>query len=113
MDAPEDVLARLHADAEALRRNGHTAQAASLDAAAEAVERAVLPFIEWIPEERALTRSGESVRWFRRQRAGWLARGLARKTARGQWEYRAAVIPERVADDAADVDARVARALAS
>jgi hypothetical protein len=105
--APESVLAQVHADADALRRNGHAAQAASLDAAADALERAVLPFIEWLSEDRALTRSGESVRWFRRQRAGWAARGLARKNARGQWEYRACIVPDagRAPDGVADVDA--------
>jgi hypothetical protein len=101
-DALDSILARARGDAEALRRHGDARLAASLEAFADAVAASPeLQMLAWISEARAMTRSGYGQRYFREHRAGWEARGLARRTPKG-WQYRVCALPNDVGEAEAD-----------
>lgn len=90
----ERVLLDAQADAEALRRNGHAAQAETAERIVAAVREAAEPFLDWITEGAARLRSGRGDDYFKARRETWAEQGLAERRGR-HWWYRRCVIEHR------------------
>lgn len=103
----EGVLADAREEAAILRRNGHPAQADGLERLAASVARVAEPWMRWLSEDDAHTKSGRSVRWLRAQAPQWEALDppMARRDGK-RWLFRDAVIPQRQHISAAREDAR-------
>lgn len=92
--SPEEVLARLEADATSLRRRGFGVEAARLDVVAGEFRSALGP-IALVPEHDALARSGKSAAWLRSRYDAWQRVGAA-ATIDGVRHYRLCVLPTRL-----------------
>jgi len=91
----EQVIADAREEAKILERNGHLAQARSLERFADQVAEAAEPFTRWLSEDKAHTKSGRSVRWLRAQFDAWEAQQLARWRHSAR-EYLDVAVPQRV-----------------
>lgn len=112
METPEDVLARLDRDVEAMRRRGFGPEADRMGAVAEEF-RAALAVIALVSEHKAATRSGKSRRWLRERHAGWARAGAASWDERGERTYRLCVLPSVAATAAGAAEAeRILKAVA-
>lgn len=94
MKSLEQVLADARGDAAVLRKQGHAAQADSIERVCGDVAEAAHEFIAWLSEGEAQLRSGRSAAWLRRQFAEWEHAGHARKDRR-QRQYRMLIVPRR------------------
>ncbi|MBA3854646.1 MAG: hypothetical protein C0503_09530 [Gemmatimonas sp.] len=90
----EVVIGDFREEAAALRRNGHTLQAISLERCLDEVSVAARDFLDWISEGEAMLRSGRGLDYLRARRATWEEDGLAKKVGR-RWWYRRCVIERR------------------
>lgn len=59
------------------------------------VSDAAEDYLRFFSEADAQLRSGKSARWLRSRFPEWLEQGNARKSARGDRQYRALVVPQR------------------
>ena len=90
----EAVLTSAKAEAAALRKNGHVAQADTLERLAREVAESVPDYLEWIPEGAARLRSNRGEDFFKARRDAWAAEGNAQQRGRTWW-YRRCVIEHR------------------
>ena len=90
----EGVLSDSREDAVRLRRNGHLAQADTIERVCAAVSEAATDFITWISEGEAMMRSGRGPDYFRARRQTWAEDGLAEQRGR-TWYYRRCVVERR------------------
>ena len=95
MNDLQATLDQWKADATALRRNGQVALADVLDRCAREARESAEEWLTWLSEPNAAMRSGFGIKWFRARREVWRRDGHARAVGRGQWEYRAAIVPRR------------------
>jgi hypothetical protein len=105
MATPEEVLARLDSDVEALRRRGYGADADRMGKVADEFRAALHP-IRLVNEATAMVRSGKSARWLRQHHEGWCKVGAAGFDAKGNRLYRMCVLPSglEIAQAVADAD---------
>lgn len=87
-----DVIADARGEAAVLRRNGHAAQAETLERVAQAVEAAAVDYLTELTEEEARLRCKKSVAWLRARFEGWMGQGHAGWKGKARW-YRQVVIP--------------------
>lgn len=94
MKTPEQILADAREEAAILRRNGHTAQAVSVERVCEAFSSSplVADLLTWMSEQSALERSAKSADYFRDRRVQWEIDGYAKREGR-KWFYRRCVVP--------------------
>jgi hypothetical protein len=90
----EQVLADAREEAAILRRAGHPAQADGLERLCGQVSRAAEPWLRWLSETDAHTKSGRSIRWLRAQAQNWEVQDLAKRDGRA-WLFRDCIIPQR------------------
>lgn len=94
MKSLEQVIADARGEAAVLRKQGHGAQADSIERVCGDVAEAAHEFITWLSEGEAQLRSGRSGEWLRRHFAEWEAAGHARKDRRQRF-YRMLIVPRR------------------
>jgi hypothetical protein len=88
-----EVIDRWRSDAAALRRNGFSAEAATLErCASETAESNASEWLTWLSEQEALDRSARSPDFFRVRRSAWEADGYAKRVGR-RWFYRRCIVP--------------------
>lgn len=104
----ETVIADLRDEAAVLRRNGHVAQADTIDRVLDEVRAAARDFLEWISEGEAQLRSGRGADYFRTRRPTWEEDGLAKKVGR-TWFYRRCAIERRKLTSITRAEARRGR----
>jgi hypothetical protein len=104
METPEQVIARLRADAASLRRRGFGGDADRLAEVAEEFARALAP-LEFVPEHVAMNRSGRRLRWLRERHEDWMRVGAAAFDADGNRLYRLCVLPTQLARAVGEADA--------
>lgn len=110
IDTPEQVLARLDSDVDAMRRRGYGADADRMRRVAAEFREAIAP-IELVPEHAAMLRSGKSRAWLRSRFEAWRVVGAA-TTIDDVYHYRLCVLPTRLSRAEGDADAsRVLRAI--
>lgn len=90
----ERALADFREEAQVLRANGHTAQAASIDRVLDAVRKAAPLYLEWLSEREAMMRSGKAADYFRSRFDAWENDGLAELRGKKRF-YRGVVVPRR------------------
>ena len=100
----EQVLADIRGEAQALRFNGHKAQADGMERICEKVSAAAADYLTWYTEEEAVARSNFKAHWFRTRFPEWEAQGMAKKEGRVRC-YRQPVVPRRPNLEAARADA--------
>jgi len=96
----EDVLAELREDAEVLRRNGHTAQAISIEHACTRVAVAMRDYLDWLTEDEAMLKSGYTLGKLRKRFPEWAALTPAMARLKGEGRrakrlYRRCIVPQR------------------
>lgn len=103
--ALELALADAREEAAILKRNGHPAQADTLERFCDRVTRSAEPWLRWLSESDAHTKSGRSIRWLRSQAPQWEAQDLAKRVGR-LWYFRDCIIPQRTHPSTAREDAK-------
>lgn len=101
MKALEQVLADHRGDAAVLRRQGHTAQASSIEKVCDDVGESMRAFLTIKTEAEAQLQSGWSRERLRARFPEWEARGLAMLDAQGKRVYREIAVPMRLEESAA------------
>jgi hypothetical protein len=100
----EQVLADVRGAAAVLRANGHKAQADSMDAVVDRVRDCMGPYLDWLTEDEARTRSGWSITRLRAAFPEWETLGLSRWHGEGRRaarQYRRLIVPRRANLEAA------------
>ena len=97
----ETILADHRSDAAALQRQGHVAQARSIEAVCDEVAAVMRPYLTIMSESEARLRTGWSTERLRARFVEWESRGLAMLDERGKRRYREIVLPVRPTDAAA------------
>ena len=91
-----DATADARDDAAVLRRNGHEAQAASLEHHLNKIARAAEPFTRSLSLADARMKSGASLRWLTAKARGeWADLGFA-STHNGEWRILDCMVPQRI-----------------
>lgn len=100
MPTLEQVIADAREEASILLRNGHRAQAETLERFLDAVTAAAEDYLTWLTEPDAHLRCGWSVKMLRGRFPALCAQGLARLDGRRRL-YRACALPQRAHLEAA------------
>lgn len=95
MDTPEQVIARVERDVEAMRRRGFVEEARRLSKVVAEFALAIKP-IRLVPEHTAVARSGKRVRWLRERHADLCKVGGAGFDEDGARLYRLCALPTRL-----------------
>ena len=98
--ALEQVLADFRGDAQVMRKRGLKREASMLEQWADEVQLAAHEYLEWLPEEDAMLRSGHSRQWLRGRFVEWERQGHAKSERSERW-YRTLIVPRRLRDVAA------------
>jgi hypothetical protein len=90
------ALADFREEASILRRNGHKAQADSIERVCDRVSELAGPYLRFLGEADAALYSGRAVKTVRRMFPDLEAQGNAYRDARGRRYYREMCLPRRV-----------------
>ena len=89
------AIADAREDAAVLRRNGHPAQAESLERSADHIARAAEPFTRTLSLSEARLKSGASLRWLKAKAREWADLGFA-ECVQGEWRILDCLVPQRI-----------------